>query len=345
MRRIVQSSPEHEFLFLFDRAFSDEFIYGDNVWAKVLFPQARHPLLYRMYFEYSVPKALKQWNADLFFSPDGFLSLKTRKPQIPVIHDINFEHRPEDLPKSYANYYRNYFPQFAQRAKHILTVSDYSANDMQRTYGIESSKISVAHNGKSDQYQPQGSETDASTRKQHTQGLPYFVFVGNFSYRKNIHGIISAYNTYRSQGGQHRLLMVGDALWRYNEMDQEMAKSEFADDIIFTGRLELPELIKVVSAAEALLFPSYFEGFGIPVLESMAAGTPVICSDCTSLPEVAGDAALFVSPDDNQAMANHMLAITSNKNLRQDLVKQGLIQSQKFSWDQCANKVKSVLFS
>ena len=99
LRRLARDCPEHEFLFIFDRAFDNEFLYEENVWAKVLFPQARHPLLYRMYFEYSVPKALKQWRADLFFSPDGFLSTRTTIPQIPVIHDINFEHRPEDLPK------------------------------------------------------------------------------------------------------------------------------------------------------------------------------------------------------------------------------------------------------
>ena len=344
LKRLVLKHPEHEFLFLFDRSFDSEFIYAPNVSARILFPQARHPLLYRMYFEYSVPKALKQWKADLFFSPDGFLSLRTRVPQIPVIHDINFEHRPEDLPKAYASYYRNYFPQFAKKAKRIITVSDYSANDISETYGIERSLIDVAPNGRNDAYRPLFDDEKVNTRNKHSMGLTYFVFIGNFSFRKNIHGIIEAYDQYRQAGGTSNLLLVGNPLWTYPEMDAALSNSNFADQIILTGHLAIEELTLVLGAAQALIFPSYFEGFGIPIVEAFAAGTPVICSDQTSLPEVAGDAALYSTPENHALIAEHMMTIEKNNSIRESLTRQGLERVMDYSWDRTANKIDQALF-
>lgn len=344
MRRIVRDCPQHEFLFIFDRTFDDEFMYADNVWAKVLFPQARHPLLYRMYFEYSIPKALKQWRAELFFSPDGFLSTRTTIPQIPVIHDINFEHRPEDLPKSYANYYRDYFPRFARKAKRILTVSDYSAQDISETYNIDRSSIHVAHNGYNESYRALTSEEIKKAQSKFSKGKPYFIFIGNFSFRKNVHGIVAAYDRYRIAGGEHNLLLVGNPLWRYAEMDEALAESAYAHDIIFTGHLSIDDLTLALGGATSLLFPSFFEGFGIPIVESFAAGVPVICSNLTSLPEVAGDAALFNGPEDYDQMAANMRSLETESNLRESLIASGKIQLQKFSWDKTADKVKKVLF-
>jgi len=147
LQRITQEMPDVQFTFLFDRPFDPQFIYGPNVKGKVLFPPARHPLLYRWYFGVSVPLALKSLKPDLFFSPDGFLCLSSSVKQIPVIHDINFEHRPQDLPKAYSNYYRSFFKRFALKAEEIITVSEYSANDIASFYKVDRSKIHVAYNG------------------------------------------------------------------------------------------------------------------------------------------------------------------------------------------------------
>ena len=118
----------------------------------------------------------------------------------------------------------------------------------------------------------------------------------------------------------------------------------FAEDIVFKGHLSIDELTKAMGGATALLFPSYFEGFGIPIIESFAAGIPVICSNLTALPEVAGEAALYCSPDDHDQMAAHMRSIEMESSLRESLIEAGKNQLQKFSWDQTANKVKQTLF-
>ena len=133
----------HQFFFFFDRPFSDEFIFEENIKPVIISPQARHPILFNIWFDYMVNRALKKYNIDVFFSPDGMLSLRTEVPQITVIHDLNFEHHPEDLPTHITKYYRKRFPLFAQKANHILTVSENSKKDIIATYGINEQKINV----------------------------------------------------------------------------------------------------------------------------------------------------------------------------------------------------------
>lgn len=344
LSRLVKLCPNDEFLFLFDRAFDPQFVYADNVEPRVLFPPARHPLLYQWYFERSVPTALKRWQPDLFFSPDGFLSTKTRVSQVPVIHDLNFEHRPQDLPASYSRYYRNYFPRFARLARNIITVSNYSADDIAKTYGVDREKITVAYNAASDAYRPLSEAEKEEARQEFAGGRPYFIFVGNFSYRKNIHGIIRAYRAYRERGGTSALVLVGNPLWSYKEMKQELDGFKQKNDIFFPGRLPQNRLIRAVGGGQSLLFLSYFEGFGIPIAEAFKACLPVINSNVTSLPEIAGKATLSANPENTSEIVEHMFRIESDKQLRQALIEKGTEQLKNFNWDMTANKIKVALY-
>ena len=130
----------------------------------IIGPPARHPILFKIWFNHSVTRALKKIGADIFLSPDGFLSLKTSIPQIAVIHDLNFEHYPEDLPKSYMKYYKKYFPLFARKAARIITVSEFSKKDISSQYAISLNKIEVAYNGVSDNFSPSDIPTIKSTQ-------------------------------------------------------------------------------------------------------------------------------------------------------------------------------------
>jgi glycosyltransferase involved in cell wall biosynthesis len=345
LSRITKELPDVQFTFLFDRAFDEKFIYSDNVSAQVLFPPARHPLLYKAYFGYSVPRSLGKLKPDLFFSPDGFLSLTSAVKQVPVIHDINFEHRPQDLPKAYRNYYTTYFKQFAKKAEQIVTVSNYSADDISAFYNIDRNKIHVAYNGANELYQPISDQEKKAVRKQHAEGEEYYVFVGNFSYRKNIHGIVNAYDDYRKKGGAKKLVLVGNPLWSYTEMNEAIEQSQFQNDILFSGHLDIHTLVKVVAAASAMIFPSYFEGFGIPIVEAFRCGVPVITSSKTSLPEVAGEAALIADPDDFEKISNFLFTLEKDENQRVNLINCGFVRADLFKWGNTANKVKKVLLN
>jgi glycosyltransferase involved in cell wall biosynthesis len=238
--RIVSEHPEHEFIFFFDRAFDEKFIFAGNVKGVVLNPPARHPILFKIWFNYSVTKALKKYKIDLFFSPDGYLSLKTKVKQIGVIHDLNFEHFPEDLPRAPLNYLKKYFPLFAKKANHILTVSQYSKDDICKTYGIDKSKVTVSYNGASDLFRPILADNQQLIRKKYAEGIEYFVFVGALHARKNVARLFEAYEQFKNETkSTTKLVIVGEKLWSSVDLEKSYGKLTHKGDVIFTGHLPI----------------------------------------------------------------------------------------------------------
>ena len=338
LKRITQQHPEHQFIFFFDRAFDQEYVFSDNVTPVILGPPARHPILFRIWFNRSITKALKKYKADLFVSPDGFLSLKTELNQLAVMHDLNFKHYPEDLQARNANYYNKYFPKFAQKATRILTVSHYSKADIVKQYGVPESKVDVAYNGAAEFFAPISSSDQAAVKSQYADGQEYFIYVGAIHPRKNVNRLLQAFEQFREKTKLPiKLMIVGQKAWGNQEVETTFESMQFKNEVIFTGRLEASELNRVVAAAMAMTFVSYFEGFGIPIAEAFKANTAVITSDKTSLPEVAGDAALIVDPFSIDSIASAMEEMATNEELRNELVSKGAERAKLFSWQNSAD--------
>jgi glycosyltransferase involved in cell wall biosynthesis len=338
-KRLVLNHPEHEFVFFFDRAYDEKFIFAKNVTPIVLSPPARHPLLFIYWFEFALKKALKKQKIDVLFSPDGYLSLRSNVPQIGVIHDINFEHFPKDIPFTPRIYLRHYFPRFAQKATKIITVSEASKIDISKTYKIEASKIRVAWNGASEHFKPVDDETKQSIRNFYSNGKPYFLFVGAIHPRKNVKRLIEAFIQFK-KGSQLdiQLVIVGASLWKNKSLNISISE-EISSQIHFTGHLPIQELAKVMGSAFSLTYVPYFEGFGIPLVEAMKCGVPILSGNKTSLPEVAGDAALYCDPFDIQDIVEKMQEISASESLRENLKQKGLERSKLFSWDKAAEIV------
>lgn len=346
VKRMVENHPEHEFLFFFDRAFDERFIFGPNVTPIVLNPPARHPILFRIWFNYSVKRALKKHKADIFFSPDGFLSLKTDLPQIGVIHDINFEHHPEDIPASARNYLKKYFPRFAKKASHIITVSEYSKLDICSTYEIDPSKITVSWNSASDVFKPIPELERQDIRKRYSDGKNYLLFVGALHPRKNVKRLIEAYSKMMASDPNfnYELVIVGEALWKRSDYNFEL-EEKVQSHIHFTGHLPLEELAIVMASASVFTYVPYFEGFGIPLVEAMRCGTPILSGNLTSLPEVAGDAAVYCNPFDVDDIAKQLKNVCEDQSLQEELSRKGLERSALFSWDKSAETIWEVIES
>ncbi len=337
LSRITKAHPEHEFIFLFDRAFDERFIFSDNVTPVVLYPQARHPFLYYLWFDWVIPPVLRKRKADLFLSPDGYLSLNSEKKQLAVIHDINFEYYPRHLPPVTRKYYRYFFPKFAEKATRIATVSEFSKQDLIRLYDVHPDKIDVVYNGVSNAFHPLPEDEKIATRKKYTNGHPYFIFVGAIHPRKNLQQLFRAFDKFKNETDNDvKLMVVGDKMWWTSKIRKAFDRMKNKDDVVFTGRLEQDELTKAMGAAEALLYVSFFEGFGIPILEAMKSEVPVITSNITAMPEVAGKAALFVSPFDSDSIKEQMKAVYYDKELRKKLIALGIERVKHFSWDKTA---------
>lgn len=337
LSRITRDHPEHQFLFIFDRPFSPEFIFSENITPIVLSPPTRHPILWYIWFEIQIPRILKKYKADLFFSPDGYLSLNTRTKQLAAIHDINFAHRPQDLPWLKAKYYNHFFPRFSKKAKRIVTVSYFSKEDIHRTYKIENDKIDVVYNGVNTLYTPTSEEEINIAKVNYSGGKDYFLFIGSLHPRKNICGLLRAYDAFRTTvESDAKLLIVGESMFKTDDIELTYEGMRYKNDVVFTGRLGNEELHQVLGAAIALTFVPFFEGFGIPVIEAMNAGIPVICSNTTSLPEVGGHAVLYVDPFVMSQIKDAMIKIYLDKDLRYKLIEKGFRQKEKFSWDKTA---------
>ena len=340
LKRITQNHPEHEFLFLFDRKYSEEFIFSDNVTPVVIPLQARHPILFHLWFEWLVPPVLRKRNVDLFLSPDGYLSLNSEKKQLAVIHDINFEYYPRHLPWAARKYLRYYFPKFAEKATRVATVSKFSKEDLIRHYETDPEIIDVVYNGVSDVYKPISNSEKITTREQLSGGSEYFIFIGSIQPRKNLTQIFKAFDQFKKDNkGDTKLLIVGEKRWWTKAITRSFDSMEHQDDVIFTGRLEQEELSKALASALALVYVSFFEGFGIPIVEAMNCEVPVITSNVTSMPEVAGKAAVYVSPFDANSIKEGMEKVAFDKELVAELIEAGKLQRQKFSWDKTAEKL------
>jgi glycosyltransferase involved in cell wall biosynthesis len=340
LRRIVLAHPEHTFYFLFDRPFNREVIFSDNVVPIVIGPRTRHPLLWYIWFEWRIPYTLKRIEADIFLSTDGFLSLRSKLPSCAVIHDINFEHRPKDLPYLSRKYYRYFYPLYAKKATRLATVSEYSRRDIINTYDIDENKIDLIYNGASKNFTPISSERIAEVRQKFSGGAPYFIFVGSLHPRKNIRNLLIAFELFRSENkSPFKMVIVGKKFFLTKTIEEQLESMEYKDDVIFTGRLSSEDLNDVMASAWALTFVPYFEGFGIPLLEAMNCDIPIITSNRTSLPEIAGDAAVYATPDSPGSIRDGMVRIVKEEGLRESLIEKGRKRRKLYSWDKTAREL------
>lgn len=333
--RLVQQHPEVEWLFIFDRPPHPDLKLPPQVKELVLSPPTRHPVLWYLWFEHRLPALLRRKKADLLVSPDGFAPLQSPVPTLPVIHDLNFEHQPQNLPWLVGHYLRYFFPRIARRARHVATVSHFSRQDLVKTYGLEEGKISVVPNGVGTHFGPSSAAAIQEYRQARSEGKPYFIFIGALNPRKNLEGLLTAYRLYREAGYQAHLLIVGDAMFGVRSIKDQYRQHPYRADIHFTGRLDGEALREALAAAQALWFVSHYEGFGIPIIEAFRCGVPVITAQNSSMPEIAGDAAWLCPSRDPQAIAGAMIQ-SEDAGQRAQRIKKGRERAEKFTWEKAA---------
>ncbi|MBC8265602.1 MAG: glycosyltransferase family 4 protein [Flavobacteriales bacterium] len=344
VKRMVKQHPEHDFYFLFDRPFSANFLFEKNVKPIVLSPAARHPFLWYWWFEFSVAKFLSKNNIDLFFSPDGYLSLNAKVNTVLTIHDLNFEYFPEQLPFLTRKYYQYFTPKFAKKANAIITVSKQSKKDIIEQYGIEKEKISAIYNGANKLYKPLEETKKKEVKDKYANGSDYFYFVGSLHPRKNIINLMKAFNQFCEQTKSDvKLLVIGEPMWKNDNTKQVFEQLEHKKRILFLGRKDIKELSKIAASAIALTFVPHFEGFGIPLAEAMFCHSPIITSDVSCLPEIAGNTAIYANPNDIDSIANTMKEMYINNEKREELIENCKIRKNEFSWDKAANEVWEIL--
>lgn len=345
MRRMVVAHPEVQFLFIFDRPFDEAFRYGPNVEMVAVPPQARHPVLWYLWFEHSVPRLLRRWGADIFFSPDNYASLNVGIPTVLTVHDLIPIHFPKQIPGRWAaSYCTRWFPRFMDRADTIITVSEYVKADIQQTAGISANKIKVIYNGCREGFGPISEPSKAAVQAEFSNGQPYFFYAGAIHPRKNVPRLLRAFDQFKSRtGGSVKLLLAGRWAWQTGEVKATWASMKWKEDVHFLGYVPEKTLKDLTAAAIAVTYVSWSEGFGLPLVEAMYSDVPVMAASATALPEVGGAAALWVDPFSEEEIARGLERLYIDENLRSTLIENGREQRVRFSWDRAARELWLVL--
>lgn len=337
-RILTQKYPQHQFYFLFDRPYAGEFVFSENVHPLVVSPPARHPVLWKYWYDIKIPLALKKIKADVFVSPDGFCSLSTKVPQCLVVHDLGFLHQPEAYKKNHYRFYKYYTSAFLKKARRIATVSAFSKNDIVKEYKLPPQKIDVVYSAAKEIFYPIAFEEQALIKEKYTGGKEFFLCIGAIQPRKNLVNLLKAFSIFkRRQKSEMKLVLAGRLAWKNGDFLQLLSTYKYKDDVVLTHYLEEKELAQLTASAYALVYPSLFEGFGVPVLEAMKSRVPMLTSAATSMQEIAEDAALYFNPKDHEDVADKLMLIYKDENLRSRLIEKGKAVAEKYSWQRTAD--------
>jgi glycosyltransferase involved in cell wall biosynthesis len=324
-------STPHELLLYFRDAPPDD-----------LFPNRQHVTFRvipfaRLWTHLRFAAALWQDKPDITFVPAHTLPFMFAGHAAVTVHDLGYRYFPQSHP-TLQRWYLDWTTRYsAHRASVVLADSQATAHDLQRFYNVQSEKIYVVYPGVESLHI---GDIEA-TRSKYNLPQRYFVFIGTLQPRKNIARLVQAYARYQTMTHDDTaLVLAGGKGWLYDS-----AWTTGVENVILTGYIDEADKGALYAGAQALVFPSLYEGFGFPVLEAMGCGTPVICSNTSSLPELAGDAALLVDPLDVDALAHTMQRIVSDETLRKDLIERGRVQATEFTWKKAAEKVIDILSS
>ncbi|MFN7914227.1 MAG: glycosyltransferase family 1 protein [Vicinamibacterales bacterium] len=292
-----------------------------------------------------VPLALRREGVDLFHAPHYVLPPLVHCRSVVTIHDCIHLMFPQYLPNRAAlTYARTSMAMAASRATRVLTVSETSKADIMKFFGTEPSKIDVIYNAYDERFGVEPVEEDVVRVRERYQLHDEFVlYAGNVKPHKNLERLIDAFQIVRMRGLDHlKLVMIGDDISKYAALRRAVHRYQLHNYVRFLGYLPEHTLAVMYRLAGVFVFPSLYEGFGLPPLEAMASGTPVVTSNISSLPEVAGDAAQLVDPYDPEAIADGIYRVLTDVDLRRDLRRRGLARARQFSWGASVRRVREI---
>ncbi len=280
---------------------------------------------------------IKKLNVDVYHCPHYNMPFGIKRPSVITIHDLIHLVCPDLLTDRRAHWYASWMlPSAAHRASHIITVSEYSKHEILQHLKVPETKVTVIYHGVEEAFHPLSKVEVESYRIARRLPERFLLYVGLLKPHKNVVRLLKAFSALHLDGVS--LLLVGKRDSRYRELDMILEKEAFRQNVIFQSPIPFEELPLLYNAAESLALPSLYEGFGLPALEAMACGTPVVCSQTTSLPEVVGDSAVLVDPFSAESISRGMKMILTDSTLRDRLRRKGIERVKSFRWSDAATR-------
>jgi len=341
VRALAQLDRENEYLLLVAGRPKEEATFPPNFkpwylplsphWATILWQRLRVPL----------PADLFTGPLDLFHSPDYVLPPLRRGKRLLTIHDLSFLRYPEGADPRLRWYLIQAVPRSIAQADLVLADSQNTKSDLIELLGVEAGKVEVLYPGVEGRFRPLDEESLAPVKARYSLDFPFILTVGTLEPRKNHVGLLQAYSLLKGRY-PHRLVIAGGKGWLYEGIFQEVKRLSIEERVFFLGYVPEEDLPALYNLADLFVFPSLYEGFGLPPLEAMACGTPVVVSALSSLPEVVGDGALLVPPQEVEVLAGAMEKALSDPSLREELRSKGLEQAKRFTWSEAAKRLLAI---
>ncbi|OGK20333.1 hypothetical protein A3C23_02895 [Candidatus Roizmanbacteria bacterium RIFCSPHIGHO2_02_FULL_37_13b] len=282
---------------------------------------------------------------NVFFSPAHYTPRFCPIPLVVSIHDLAYEYYPDEFLKKDLYKLKNWTKHAVSQAKRIIAVSNNTKKDIVKFYKIPKEKIDVVYNGYTNRITLDtlhASRSNLNTKYQ-ILNTKYLLYVGTIQPRKNLLTLIEAFHLLLHDKPDFKLVIAGKKGWMYDEIYQKVEKLKLTDKIMFTGYINESELSFLYQNAAIYVLPSLYEGFGIPILEAMSHGCPVICSNVSSLPEIGANACLYVNPNDKIELKLKIVKLIEDRELRADLIEKGKQRIKKFSWEKCGIETLAIL--
>jgi len=342
IRSLAQiATPRHTLrLYLRDMPDADALPRGGSVEWRLLGPR-------RLWTHVGLATELLRDPPDLLYVPAHVLPILARVPSVATVHDLGYRHHPETHTARSRWYLEWSTRHNARQAAHLIVDSRATAHDLERLLGVPPSKMTVAYPAGSGEVERVSDEARvAAVRQRHGLAGPYMIAVGTLHPRKNLELLVDAFGDLCTSGEAPealRIVLAGKRGWMWEPLLARIRERGLEGRVLCTGYLDPAEISALLTGAVAMVMPSLYEGFGLPVLEAMACDLPVIISNASSLPEVGGDATLYVDPHDQDGWREAMARVLVDTDLRQEMVRKGREQLARFSWERCAATVLSVL--
>ena len=331
--RLAEKFSHHRFIFISDKPVNEKYIASKNITSVITGPQIKNPLLLQYWLNYKVPAVLRKNKADVFFSI-GHCSLRTKVPQCLMVNELSFLHHPHFFTRSWFRFYKKNMPNFFNNAKVVVTASQFLKQDVINFYKIKEGKIDVVYQGINKIFIPVNWQQKEAIKEKNTAGKEYFLYTGEIHSNKNLINLLKAFSFFKKrQKSNMQLVLATTATVKDPSFNQSLAAYKYKDEVKLLNNLAIETLAAITAAAYALVYPVFYEGFCATTLEAMQAGVPVITSNKTVMPEICGDAALYINPDDFNDIADKMMLLFKDENKRDELISKGRQQADKYNWD------------
>jgi len=336
--RLLRLDPDVDYVLIYrSERHRGAFSHFDNV-VEVVLRMPTKPL----WDQVGVPWLARKFDLDLVFNTKFTLPLLTGRHSVMTLHGSDWFTHPEHYHSADVHYIRQFMPRYCRKADHLIANSEFTAKDFVRLLGVPRSKITTIHLAAADYFKPvTGQEEIARVRRKYDLPSSFVLSVGKYSRQKNVGALIQAYGRL-PPAVRSRLVLVGPGLDRY-PIELGLGGSEIEAEIVTPGWIEQADLPAVYSMADLFVFPSIYEGFGIPVLEAMSCGCPIVASNTGALPEITDGAASLIDPQDLDQLARAIQELLERSELRHDLSRRGLERAADFGWEKHAVKTLEVL--